>query len=269
MSEAGRELAVYAQSNGDLYRSRTLPVIANLQKKIASGKYDKTLALKLWGYVADDAAQRYHKEFGSADTPWYAMFSTADRREAAKEIAEYYEDHIREITPQAKRPLRAKLRAGRRVGNVTHLKRNPKKRKATPAEARRIFDAMYERGEAESEAYLRTPEGQAASRKRNEDTLARLRAKRLRKNPADKDLQKQRRRNQRATKKRSTVAARVYDNSDLNAAARGVGMWRMSVDELIALHNEHKDKEMFASKVIAEAARQVAISKGARMVRKK
>jgi hypothetical protein len=50
-----------------------------------------------------------------------------------------------------------------------------KKRYASPSEARQIFDRMYERGEREREAHLRTPEGERERQERNAATLARLR----------------------------------------------------------------------------------------------
>jgi hypothetical protein len=61
---------------------------------------------------------------------------------------------------------------------------------------------------------------------------------------------------------------RALTNDDLWSAVRGLGMFRKNTDQLIYLYNEHKDKEAFASKVIAEAAKQVAITKGAKFVRK-
>lgn len=61
---------------------------------------------------------------------------------------------------------------------------------------------------------------------------------------------------------------RALTNDDLWSAVRGLGMFRKSIDELITLYNEHKGKEAFASKVIAEAAKQVAVTKGAKVKRK-
>lgn len=57
--------------------------------------------------------------------------------------------------------------------------------------------------------------------------------------------------------------SRKIDASDLNAAARGLGMWSKSGAELQALIDEHAGKEPFASQVIVEAARQVLAAKKA------
>lgn len=95
-----RELALFIQSDGELYRRQTLPIIKNLQRKIAKGTYDKQKALILWKHLADSGAQRYAKESGgdwnAGPGAWHKMFSVADRKEVAKELADYYEEHLME-----------------------------------------------------------------------------------------------------------------------------------------------------------------------------
>lgn len=87
--EAARELALFAENDGDLYRSRILPIIANLAKKKAAGTYDAALALKLWGYAADDAAKRYAKAHGGS-------FDVPTRKAVAPMLAESYAEHLAE-----------------------------------------------------------------------------------------------------------------------------------------------------------------------------
>lgn len=89
-SIAARELALYAVNDGDLYRSRALPIIANLRRKRAKGTYDAALAVKAWRHLADDAAKAYSREFGPV------RFSPATRDAAAAEIADHYADHLNE-----------------------------------------------------------------------------------------------------------------------------------------------------------------------------
>jgi hypothetical protein len=60
-----------------------------------------------------------------------------------------------------------------------------KKRFASPSEAREIFDRMYARGEAEREAHLRKPEGEAERQEFNRRMRERLK-KNPRKNPVGK-----------------------------------------------------------------------------------
>jgi hypothetical protein len=55
---------------------------------------------------------------------------------------------------------------------------------------------------------------------------------------------------------------RKIEAGDLWAAVRGLGMYRMTRGELLTLAAEHASNPMFASRVIAEAARQVAATKG-------
>ena len=60
---------------------------------------------------------------------------------------------------------------------------------------------------------------------------------------------------------------RAIEASDLWAAVRGLGMYRMTRAELLTLAAEHDPlvnvgRDAFASRVIVEAARQVAATKG-------
>lgn len=116
------ELTLFAVNDGNLYRQRIEPILKNLKRKIKSGKYDPALALKLWKYAADDAAQRYAKEFGGV---WHSMFSVAARKETAKELAEYYTEQLRE------NPRR----------RVTRVRRNP----LVSKEPKYVIEAMTER----------------------------------------------------------------------------------------------------------------------------
>lgn len=82
-----RELKLFGDNDGNLYRQSQQPIEKNLLAKVAKGIYDHALATKLWGYHADRAAQAYHKQFGSPGTSWHTMFSTSDRRAAATQWA--------------------------------------------------------------------------------------------------------------------------------------------------------------------------------------
>jgi hypothetical protein len=82
---AKNELDLYAENTQELYSQKKL-ILANIQRRIAKGTYDHTLAPKLWGYWVTAAAQRYRKEFGS-DSP---IFNKATRDALAKELADRY-----------------------------------------------------------------------------------------------------------------------------------------------------------------------------------
>jgi hypothetical protein len=88
-----RELTLFAQNDGDLYRQSQQPIEANLSKKVANGSYDHDKAVKAWGYHADRAAVAYGKQFGGNGKQ---MFSPADRRAAAQHFADVFRnEHVK------------------------------------------------------------------------------------------------------------------------------------------------------------------------------
>ena len=95
--EAARELFLFGQNDGDLYRSRTNPIIDNLAKKYAKGIFDQEKSLILWKYWADDAAKRYAKDYGGS-------FDVPTRKMAAKMAADYYAEHIVEESVKFAKP---------------------------------------------------------------------------------------------------------------------------------------------------------------------
>ncbi len=98
MSVEAKELALHADNDQHLYRSSHIPIVKNLQKKMAKGQYDQEKARKLWGYHADRAAQSYHKEHGSHDTKWHEMFPVPTRREAAHHFESMHREQVEDPT---------------------------------------------------------------------------------------------------------------------------------------------------------------------------
>jgi hypothetical protein len=94
MSAGAKELALHADNDQHLYRSSHIPIVKNLQKKMKKGEYEQDKARKLWGYHADRAAQSYHKEHGTPDTPWHKMFSPAERKEAAHHFESVHREQV-------------------------------------------------------------------------------------------------------------------------------------------------------------------------------
>lgn len=92
-SDAARELCLFIENDGDLYRQMVTPIIDNLARKKAKGTYDSTLALKAWKNLADEGAKRYHAQFGSGG-PWHGMFSPDDRRECAAMLADSFGEEL-------------------------------------------------------------------------------------------------------------------------------------------------------------------------------
>jgi hypothetical protein len=114
------ELFLYATNDGDLYRQKIMPILENLAKKIKKGKYDKALAVKLWRYVADDAAKKYTFEHVSRHGKqyWqqitgYGIFTVPMRNEVAMLLQENYDEHLHELA------------SGTNIVANAHRKNNP------------------------------------------------------------------------------------------------------------------------------------------------
>ncbi len=85
------ELVLYADNTSELY-GRKKAIMANLRKKHDAGKYDKTRAVDLWMYFAEDAAKRYAREFDSA-SQWSKLFPPKVRKLAATKWARWFESN--------------------------------------------------------------------------------------------------------------------------------------------------------------------------------
>ena len=88
MSIGGRELFLYANNTGSLYRMK-MAIAKNLATKKARGTYDRELAVKGWMHFANAAAKSYVKENGGTET-WHVMFPVEDREYAAREWRDWW-----------------------------------------------------------------------------------------------------------------------------------------------------------------------------------
>lgn len=98
---SARELALFIENDGTLYRSQTTSIITNLAKKMAKGQFDRAKAVKLMGYLADNGARKYGWEFvGPRRGNWHSYslrstpFTAADRRAAAAILLDSYMEAI-------------------------------------------------------------------------------------------------------------------------------------------------------------------------------
>lgn len=91
--DAARELRLFIESDGDLYRQQFMPIIENIKRKMKSGKYDAALAPKLWGYLVDAGAKKYNKEYGDG-TLSLKMFNKATRNHLAHDLSGHYQEAI-------------------------------------------------------------------------------------------------------------------------------------------------------------------------------
>jgi hypothetical protein len=92
MSTDARELELYIENDGNLYRQQYQPIINNLMRKWRKGQYDFTKSIKLFGYLVDAGAKKYHAEFGTPGLPWHKAFPKSVRLEVAKSLAESFKE---------------------------------------------------------------------------------------------------------------------------------------------------------------------------------
>lgn len=97
---AARELKLYIDNDGNLYRSQTTSILKNLAAKKARGEYKHDLAVKLFGYLVESGAKKYAKEFGTLQSQsperrghgvWHVMFDVPTRRAVAEELTKDFE----------------------------------------------------------------------------------------------------------------------------------------------------------------------------------
>ena len=93
MSDAARELELYAENDGQLYQQSGVPIMKNLSKKFKKGTYDSALAAKLWKYHADRAAKKYSQENSTGDD-WKTMFTPRDRMEMARSMEDSWKSEM-------------------------------------------------------------------------------------------------------------------------------------------------------------------------------
>ena len=92
--DAARELEIYIENDQKLYKQKLIPIVKNIQKKIASGKYDHKKAPKLWMYLVDEAAKKYIKDHGSRGEKIDSIFNKETRMAVAQNLADNYRDEI-------------------------------------------------------------------------------------------------------------------------------------------------------------------------------
>ena len=93
MSDAARELELFAENDSDLYQRSGVPIMKNLSKKFKRGTYDPELAVKLWKYHADRAAKAYSEQHSTGDD-WKTMFTPRDRMEMAKSMEDSWRSEM-------------------------------------------------------------------------------------------------------------------------------------------------------------------------------
>lgn len=86
-----QELKITTDSDGDIYRRHTEPILKNLITHVARSDYNKAGAVKAFMYLAEAGARKYAKEQGGDESQWHDMFPIAIRRLVAEAWREEFE----------------------------------------------------------------------------------------------------------------------------------------------------------------------------------
>jgi hypothetical protein len=182
---AATELALYADNDYQLYQQQREPIEKNLLKKWQKGTYDSKKAVKLWSYLMESAAKKYHKEFGGSGK-WYDMFNVPTRMAAAKEAAELYESTLAHVSQPNPAPASKMTRASVIKAIEAHQRKvRALERRATSPSAR--AKAVGRR--AVSKLRSMTPSARRQKNKRIDANLAAARARDAAYNPAPTVMQ--------------------------------------------------------------------------------
>lgn len=101
-TEAVRELVLFIENDGNLYRQMIQPTIKNLQRKVQRGVFDSELSVRAWQHIADEGVRRYDREFGSGRGSM-TMLNKATRIEIAKTLAADFEEDVNEAKTASRR----------------------------------------------------------------------------------------------------------------------------------------------------------------------
>lgn len=89
--DAARELKLFTENDGDIYRQRTTPIVRNLRTKQAQGRYDHEKAVTLFMYLAEVGARKYAREHGDGEASWSRMFPRDVRLAVSREWCDEFE----------------------------------------------------------------------------------------------------------------------------------------------------------------------------------
>jgi len=91
LDDAGVELVLYLENDSEMYRQQDV-IVKSLVRKMRSGRYDHTLAPKLWQYWVDAGAKRYLHEFDAPGARVQDVFPVQVRRQVAQFFADQFHD---------------------------------------------------------------------------------------------------------------------------------------------------------------------------------
>lgn len=110
---AAGELKLYIDNERSVYEAGRM-YRAALEKRMQKGTFNLALAAKGFGWIVEEGAKKYAKEFGGT---WHSMFSPATREVVAKEMAqEWYEEYrIQHPTKNSRRKRVSRRNSGKLI----------------------------------------------------------------------------------------------------------------------------------------------------------
>ena len=131
---AAKELFLWIENDGDMYRQQYTPIIKNLVAKKARGVYRSDLAAKLFGYLAENGAKKYYREMEQGLPTEYTFV-----RNVSPEWSRMFPKKLRDAVAEE---LRDRFEAEYELGNYVSyipkkyqnkpIKRKTKSKKSTP-----------------------------------------------------------------------------------------------------------------------------------------
>jgi hypothetical protein len=88
---SAKELLLFIENDGDLYRQQYQPIIKNLAQKKFRGIYDHAKAVKLFMYLAENGAKKYCREVCGRGTVWHQIFGVPERKWVSEQLAKDFE----------------------------------------------------------------------------------------------------------------------------------------------------------------------------------
>ena len=87
-----RELELFTENDADLYRQRIVPIVKNMQRRMAKGDYESEKAVRLWLYLIDESARKYCQLHGGTVR---GCFPKPCREIVARSMRDHYEMEIK------------------------------------------------------------------------------------------------------------------------------------------------------------------------------
>ncbi len=90
--QTARELVLWTVNEYTLYKGSAQPTAKALARHKLRGTYDAEKALKAWEHVAEQGAKFYAAHYQGV---WHEFFPASVRRDAARMLADHYEDEVK------------------------------------------------------------------------------------------------------------------------------------------------------------------------------